>query len=77
MIISKTPLRISFAGGGTDLRAYYKHNRYGAVLSTSIDSYIYISVKKQTSLFQEKYRLFLDLYYEFVLWTENFNLSCL
>lgn len=57
MIISKTPLRISFAGGGTDLRSYYKHNRYGAVLSTSIDSYIYVSVKKQTSLFQEKYRL--------------------
>ena len=57
MIISKTPLRISFAGGGTDLRSYYKHNNYGAVLSTSIDSYIYVSVKKQTSLFNEKYRL--------------------
>ena len=57
MIISKTPLRISFAGGGTDLPSYYKHNKYGAVLSTSIDSYIYVSVKKQTFLFQEKYRL--------------------
>ena len=57
MIISKTPLRISFSGGGTDLRSYYKYNRYGAVLSTSINSYIYVSVKKQTSLFREKYRL--------------------
>ena len=57
MIISKTPLRISFAGGGTDFRSYYKDNKYGAVVSTSIDSYIYVSVKKQTSLFQEKYRL--------------------
>ena len=57
MIISKTPLRISFAGGGTDFRSFYKYNRYGAVLSTSIDSYIYVSVKKQTSLFKEKYRL--------------------
>lgn len=57
MIISKTPLRISFAGGGTDLRSHYKYNKYGAVLNTSIDSYIYISVKKQISLFQEKYRL--------------------
>ena len=57
MIISKTPLRISFAGGGTDLRSYYKNNRYGAVLSTSIDSYIYVSVKKQASLFNENYRL--------------------
>ena len=57
MIISKTPLRISFAGGGTDLRSYYKNNKYGAVLSTGINSYIYVSVKKQTTLFQEKYRL--------------------
>lgn len=57
MIISKTPLRISFAGGGTDLRSYYKYNKYGAVLSTSIDSYLYVTIKKQTPLFQEKYRL--------------------
>ena len=57
MIISKTPLRVSFAGGGSDLRSYYKDNKYGAVLSTSIDSYIYVSIKKQPSLFKEKYRL--------------------
>ncbi len=57
MIISKTPLRISFTGGGTDLRSYYKDNKYGAVLNTSIDSYIYVTIKKQTSLFKEKYRL--------------------
>jgi len=57
MIISKTPLRISFGGGGTDLRSYYKENGYGAVISTSINSYIYVSVKKQTTLFKEKYRL--------------------
>jgi len=57
MIISKTPLRISFAGGGTDLCSFYKKNKYGAVLSTGIDSYIYVSIKKQSSLFDEKYRL--------------------
>ena len=57
MIISKTPLRISFAGGGTDLRSYYENNKFGAVLNTSINSYIYVTIKKQTSLFQEKYRL--------------------
>ena len=57
MVISKTPLRISFLGGRTDLRSYYKNNRYGAVLSTSIDSYIYMAIKKQTSIFREKYRL--------------------
>ncbi|PTM15338.1 MAG: GHMP kinase, partial [Bacteroidetes bacterium] len=36
MIITKTPFRISFVGGGSDLPAYYEKQR-GAVLSTSID----------------------------------------
>lgn len=45
MIISRTPLRISFAGGGSDLPSYYlKHG--GAVLSTTIDKYIYIAVHR-------------------------------
>ena len=57
MIISKTPLRISFAGGGTDLRSFYRDNKYGAVISTSINSYLYVTLKKQTELFEEKYRL--------------------
>ena len=39
MIISKTPFRISFAGGGSDLRSFYR-NETGAVLSTTIDKYI-------------------------------------
>jgi D-glycero-alpha-D-manno-heptose-7-phosphate kinase len=43
MIISRTPLRISFAGGGTDIGVYYKHG-YGAVTSTAINKYIYITV---------------------------------
>jgi len=43
MIISKTPLRISFVGGGTDFEDFYK--KYpGRVLSTSIDKYIYLGV---------------------------------
>jgi D-glycero-alpha-D-manno-heptose-7-phosphate kinase len=57
VIISKTPFRISLAGGGTDLRSYYKFNDYGAVLSVSIDSYLYVSVKEQSSLFHGEYRL--------------------
>ena len=57
MIISKTPLRISFAGGGTDLRSYYKYNKYGAVLSTSINKYLYVVIKEQNELFKEKFRL--------------------
>lgn len=46
MIISRTPLRISLAGGGSDLEEYYKTG-YGAVVSTAIDKYIYITVNKK------------------------------
>ena len=42
MIITRTPFRISFVGGGSDLAAFYERSR-GAVLSTSIDKYMYIS----------------------------------
>lgn len=45
MIITKTPFRISFVGGGSDLPAYYTQ-RKGAVLSTTIDKYMYISTHK-------------------------------
>jgi len=46
MIISRTPLRVSFFGGGTDFPQWYeKHG--GAVLSTAIDKYIYVIVKKR------------------------------
>ena len=53
MIISKTPLRMSFAGGGSDLEAYYKYG-YGAVLSTSINKYIYISTNR---IFKDIFRI--------------------
>lgn len=46
MIISKTPLRMSFAGGGSDLRDYYQHS-HGAVVSSAIDKYVYITVNKK------------------------------
>jgi len=46
MIISRTPLRISFAGGGSDLPAYYQQDP-GLVVSTSINKYIYITVNKK------------------------------
>lgn len=46
MIISRTPLRISFVGGGSDLKSYYQH-KLGAVVSTTIDKYIYITVNKK------------------------------
>lgn len=46
MIISKTPLRISFVGGGSDIESYYRKSA-GAVVSTSIDKYVYITVNKK------------------------------
>jgi len=46
MIISRTPLRMSFAGGGSDLPAYYRR-KTGSVVSTAIDKYIYITVNKK------------------------------
>jgi D-glycero-alpha-D-manno-heptose-7-phosphate kinase len=46
MIISRTPLRISFAGGSTDLPSFYR--RFGGkVISTAIDKYIYVTVNKK------------------------------
>ncbi len=44
LILSRTPLRISFFGGGTDYLPYYQHHP-GAVLGTTIDHYTYITVK--------------------------------
>jgi len=56
MIISKTPVRVSFFGGGTDYPDYYKEYG-GGVLSTSIDKYIFITVKKTNSFSEFKYRI--------------------
>lgn len=44
MIITKTPFRMSFFGGGTDMEEYFKENR-GAVLSTTFDKYCYVNVR--------------------------------
>jgi len=46
MIISRTPLRISFAGGGTDLAEFYEKEG-GAVLSAAVDKYIFATVNKK------------------------------
>lgn len=45
MIISRTPLRVSFVGGGSDIPSYYRGQR-GCVVSTAIKKYIYIAVNK-------------------------------
>ena len=56
MIISRTPFRISFAGGGTDLPSYYLKDD-GQVISTTIDKCIYVAVKRQTAIAEYKYRI--------------------
>ncbi|MCH8133687.1 MAG: GHMP kinase [Myxococcales bacterium] len=43
MIISKTPMRMSFVGGGSDLSSFYRKHG-GAVVSTAIDKYMYITI---------------------------------
>lgn len=56
MIISKTPLRISFFGGGTDYPDHYEEHG-GEVLSTSIDKYVYITVSRLNPLFEHRIRV--------------------
>lgn len=46
MIISRTPFRISFAGGGTDFADFYRKDG-GEVVSTAIDKYIYVTINKR------------------------------
>lgn len=56
MIITRTPLRISFFGGGTDYPVWYKKNG-GAVLSTTINRYSYITCRFVPPFFKYKYKL--------------------
>jgi D-glycero-alpha-D-manno-heptose-7-phosphate kinase len=56
MIISRTPFRISFFGGGTDYPAWYKENG-GVVLSAAINKYCYITCRYLPPFFDYKYRI--------------------
>jgi D-glycero-alpha-D-manno-heptose-7-phosphate kinase len=56
MIITQTPFRISFFGGGTDYPIYFK-NHGGAVLSTSIDKYCYLTARYLPPFFDYKIKL--------------------
>lgn len=57
MIIVRTPLRVSFFGGGTDHPAWFSRNEPGAVLSTTIDKYIYVQLRRLPALFEFNYRV--------------------
>ncbi|OGA22902.1 MAG: kinase [Betaproteobacteria bacterium RIFCSPLOWO2_02_FULL_67_26] len=56
MIISRTPFRISFFGGGTDYPDWYRRHG-GAVLATTINKYCYISCRYLPPFFDHKYRV--------------------
>ena len=61
MIITRTPFRISFFGGGTDYPKYYR--KYGGVvLGTTINKYCYVSCRKTENIFNYKYR---------IVWSKN------
>src|SRR6267378_934383 len=56
MIITRTPLRVSFFGGGTDYPVWYKEHG-GAVLSTAIDKYCYITCRRLPPFFDYRSRI--------------------
>ena len=56
MIISRTPFRISFFGGGTDYPVWYRKHG-GTVISTSINKYCYITVRSLPPFFEYNYRI--------------------
>ena len=56
MIITRTPFRISFFGGGTDYPVFYR--KYGGlVLNVTIDKYCYITVRRYPPFFDHKYHI--------------------
>jgi len=61
MIISRTPFRISFFGGGTDYPVWYKENG-GSVLSTTIDKYCYITCRRLPPFFEYRHRIIYSKY---------------
>ena len=56
MIITRTPFRVSFFGGGTDYPVWFREQP-GAVLATTIDKYCYISVRPLPPFFEHTSRI--------------------
>ncbi|MCR4324868.1 MAG: kinase [Candidatus Curtissbacteria bacterium] len=57
MVISRTPFRISFFGGGTDYPAWYEKNGGGAVIAASINKYCYVTCRHLPPFFKYNYRI--------------------
>ena len=55
-VITSTPLRISFAGGGSDFYDFFSSHE-GAIVSTTIDKEIKVTVKRHSDIFNEKFRI--------------------
>ena len=56
LVVTRTPLRVSFGGGGTDIADFYERD-FGAVFSSAIDKYIFVTVKRHSELFNEPIRV--------------------
>jgi D-glycero-alpha-D-manno-heptose-7-phosphate kinase len=57
MIIVRSPLRVSFFGGGTDHPSWFNRPESGAVLSTTINKYIYVQLRRLPAVFNFNYRV--------------------
>ena len=57
MIIVRSPLRVSFFGGGTDHPSWFNRPEPGAVLSTTINKYIYVQLRRLPAVFDFNYRI--------------------
>ena len=55
-VVSKTPLRVSFLGGGTDISYFYEKFN-GATINTAINKFVYVTIKRHSRYFIENYRL--------------------
>lgn len=57
MIIVRSPMRVSFFGGGTDHPTWFRSGEPAAVLSTTIDKYLYVTLRKLPNIFNFNYRV--------------------
>lgn len=57
MITSRTPLRASFLGGGSDMASFYDIAGPGKVVSCGLNQYLYVTVKKLSKIYNERYRI--------------------
>ena len=72
MIITQTPFRMSFFGGGTDFPGFYREHG-GAVLSTTFDKYCYVNVRHLPRFFDSVSYTHLDVYKRQVRGSEEFT----